>query len=245
MNDTAVILAAGRGSRLAPNTDRVPKALVPVGGRPLLERSLGALHRARGIKRFVIVAGYRAEAFKALQLPAGCSTEIILNPRWAETNSMASLTLGIDRIKDGGTILEGDCCFDDRLLAAKPMRANSSVWYVRKFQAVDDGCSPREDAEGRVNGFSIEPRGSTTAQWKSCGLFELTPKLAKDYKGWLDAAVHAGRENDKLDQILTEHLNEADLTLADIGTAPWCEVDDCDDLRRAEMLFGQMGAQQQ
>lgn len=245
MNDVAVILAAGRGSRLAPNTDRVPKALVPVGGRPLLERSLAALHRARGIKRFVIVAGYRAEAFGALRVPAGCAIEILLNPRWAETNSMVSLALGIGRLHDGGTILEGDCCFDERLLAAAPMRANSSIWYVRKFQPFDDGCSPRVDSTGRVNGFSIEPRGSASAQWKSCGLFELTPQLARNYKTWLDAAVKAGRENDKLDQILTEHLNDADLTLAAIGSAPWCEVDDCDDLRRAEMLFGQTGAQQQ
>jgi len=49
----AMILAAGRGRRLAPLTDRVPKPLVPVGGRPILEHILAFL-RAGGIEEVVI-----------------------------------------------------------------------------------------------------------------------------------------------------------------------------------------------
>ncbi|MEA1924315.1 MAG: nucleotidyltransferase family protein [Candidatus Altiarchaeota archaeon] len=53
----AVILAAGRGRRLRPLTDEVPKALLPVDGRPLLKQHLISLSKA-GIDSFIIVVGF-------------------------------------------------------------------------------------------------------------------------------------------------------------------------------------------
>lgn len=60
----AMVLAAGRGTRLAPLTDTVPKPLVPVAGRPLLEHILEFLH-AGGIREVVMNLhhlGHRIEA---------------------------------------------------------------------------------------------------------------------------------------------------------------------------------------
>ncbi|HFC12138.1 MAG TPA: nucleotidyltransferase family protein, partial [Anaerolineae bacterium] len=54
---TAVLLAAGRGSRLRPHTDHTPKPLLPVAGRPTLDYVLTAVARA-GIERVVIVTHY-------------------------------------------------------------------------------------------------------------------------------------------------------------------------------------------
>ncbi|MEK7233867.1 MAG: nucleotidyltransferase family protein [Elusimicrobiota bacterium] len=55
----ALILAAGRGSRLKPLTDETPKALLPVGGVPMLERALVRLKEA-GVKLFVVNAHHHA-----------------------------------------------------------------------------------------------------------------------------------------------------------------------------------------
>ena len=55
-----VLLCAGVGQRLRPLTDTLPKALVPVAGRPLLEHHLEAW-RSAGIRRVILVVGYRAE----------------------------------------------------------------------------------------------------------------------------------------------------------------------------------------
>ena len=66
----ALILAAGVGSRLAPLTDETPKALIPVGGMPLLERALLRL-KAAGADSFVVNA--HAHARKVTDFCAGLS----------------------------------------------------------------------------------------------------------------------------------------------------------------------------
>lgn len=60
----AVILAGGRGARLAPLTDRTPKPLLPVAGRPVVVHQLSML-AALGISRVVLTTSYRAEQFRS------------------------------------------------------------------------------------------------------------------------------------------------------------------------------------
>lgn len=79
----AVILAAGRGSRMRGLTAEKPKCLVELAGRPLLHWQMDAL-RAGGIDRLLVVRGYAAHC-----LAGDFAT--VDNPRWAETNMVASL----------------------------------------------------------------------------------------------------------------------------------------------------------
>jgi L-glutamine-phosphate cytidylyltransferase len=80
----AIILAAGRGSRMKSLTDGRPKCLIELRGKPLLEWQLRALRDA-GIDEIAIVTGYRRE------LLAGRGLVEFFNPRWAETDMVASL----------------------------------------------------------------------------------------------------------------------------------------------------------
>ena len=59
--EQAVILAGGRGERLRPFTDLAPKPLVPVNGTPFLDYLIESLRQA-GIRRILLLLGYRAEA---------------------------------------------------------------------------------------------------------------------------------------------------------------------------------------
>lgn len=86
MNDNAtaaVILAAGRGSRMRDLTAERPKCLVELAGRPLLHWQLDAL-RGAGIPRVLVVRGYAAQCLQGDFATAE-------NPRWAETNMVGSL----------------------------------------------------------------------------------------------------------------------------------------------------------
>lgn len=242
---TAVILAAGRGMRLAPATDHTPKPLVSVAGRPILEWIFDAFTRATPVRRFVVVVGYKAGEFSRISAPPGCTITLVENTRWAETNSMASLALGMPHLLNGGYIVEGDCCFDAKLFSAAQNSPNA--WFVHPFSQNDDGCCLWSDSTGHIQRLTIESKNASLplnspAHWKSCGVVSITPELARKLNGWLNDALRAGRERDYYDLILRDHLDEADLTVADIGTARWFEIDSPADLQQAEDLFRSGGA---
>lgn len=56
-----LIPAAGRGIRLTPHTGRIPKSLLKVGGKPIIEQNIGLLRDALGIKQVYILIGYKKE----------------------------------------------------------------------------------------------------------------------------------------------------------------------------------------
>lgn len=86
--ETAVLMAAGLGSRMRPLTDKIPKPLVSVNGLPLIETMIGAL-RKRGVSRIYIVVGYRKEQFS--YLPEKYEEVVLVeNPEYLSKNNISS-----------------------------------------------------------------------------------------------------------------------------------------------------------
>ena len=79
----AVILAAGRGSRMNHLTESRPKCLLQVGGQTILEYQIELLREA-GIRDICVVVGYGKEAVFDV---VGNSVHTIVNQAWAQTNS--------------------------------------------------------------------------------------------------------------------------------------------------------------
>lgn len=113
----AILLAAGLGSRLRPVVGERPKALLEVGGRTLLDRSVERL-RAAGVERLVAVVGYRAAPLVEAVERLWPGVEIVENPDFADTGSMRSLALAAARCPDGALVLESDLIYEARALPA-------------------------------------------------------------------------------------------------------------------------------
>ncbi len=107
----AIILAAGRGSRLHPYTSDCPKCLTELGGQTLIGRQLGVL-RACGVSDIVIVGGYRAEMLR-LQ-----GTRQIINADWADTNMVESLFAAEAEFGDDLIVAYSDIVYEPRVLEA-------------------------------------------------------------------------------------------------------------------------------
>ena len=84
MSAKAILLAAGSGSRLMPYTSGLPKGLVPLAGKALLERQIDVLG-ATGVDDILLVGGYEFRQLERFDVP------IVLNPDFTTTNMVASL----------------------------------------------------------------------------------------------------------------------------------------------------------
>lgn len=100
----AIILAAGRGTRLGEAAQGKPKCLLPVGDISLLEHQLQALHQL-GIQQICVVVGYRDQQIRSL---IGDTCTYIFNPDYQETNSLYSLWLARRWVSGPFILLNGD-----------------------------------------------------------------------------------------------------------------------------------------
>jgi len=88
----AILLAAGLGSRLGNLTKVVPKPLIPINGKPIIERNIEYIIEA-GLDRVILVVGYMKEKFDYLKDKYAKEIEIIpvFNPQFKECNTISSM----------------------------------------------------------------------------------------------------------------------------------------------------------
>jgi 2-aminoethylphosphonate-pyruvate transaminase len=110
----AVILAAGRGTRLQGYIDNIPKGFIKLHEKTLIERSIETL-KSNGIERVLIVTGYLSHFYEELAEKLDFVTTV-KNPKFADSGSMFSLYEARERINEDFLLLESDLIFEDRAI---------------------------------------------------------------------------------------------------------------------------------
>jgi len=109
----AIILAAGKSKRLGPLTAAVPKCLLKLNGRTILQHQLESLAR-NGIEDITVVTGFCDEAIRE---HCGSAVHYILNASYETTNSIYSLWLGLQGVDRGVIIMNADVVFHPDILS--------------------------------------------------------------------------------------------------------------------------------
>ena len=115
-----IILAAGQGKRLLPLTSDVPKALLDIGGKTLIERQVEAF-AANGLRDFVVVTGYGADKMEAalsgIAAKLGVTITPLFNPFYAVADNLASCWLARPFMDRDFIQVNGDNVFQGDLVA--------------------------------------------------------------------------------------------------------------------------------
>ncbi|HVJ00104.1 MAG TPA: NTP transferase domain-containing protein [Sphingomonas sp.] len=113
-----IILSAGNGTRLLPLTRDMPKCLVDVDGRSILDRQLEALAEA-GVARAVVVVGYRARRVQAHldAVTAPLPVDLVYNPFWRVASSIGSVWEARAHLDAPFVLMNGDTVFDPQVIA--------------------------------------------------------------------------------------------------------------------------------
>jgi choline kinase len=117
MQKQAIILIAGRSTRIRSIVKNNPKCLMKFGSYSLIDIQISSLMHA-GIKNIIFVVGYRAnKIIKHLDMKYPRNKFIYLhNKNWSKTNVAGSLYVARDFLPRGGLILHGDILFSTRML---------------------------------------------------------------------------------------------------------------------------------
>jgi len=123
----AIIMAAGTGSRMRPVTETIPKPMIPVKGKRMIDSVIQALHK-NGIFEIYVVVGYLKEQFKVLEQEYENLT-LIENPYYDTCNNISSLYVAREHLSDV-IILDGDqVIFNPAILAPEFERSGyNAVW---------------------------------------------------------------------------------------------------------------------
>ena len=172
----AVVLAGGRGTRLAPYTTVLPKPLMPLGDMPILEILLRRLARA-GIRDVTLAVGHLAallEAYFGDGSRFGVSLDYSYEDEPAGTAGPLALVEGLDEtflVMNGDLLTTID--FADLLRAHRTRGAAVTVGLFEKQIALDLGVV-EADADGRVTDYVEKP---TLTYEVSVGIYAMEPSV--------------------------------------------------------------------
>lgn len=230
-----VILAAGNGDRFK-NASRHSKLLHPVGGQPLLLRTLHTA-AAAGVSSFCVVVGFEANRVRELveaHLPDGVDVQFVHNPDWHLENGLSALAARDYCDGERFALLMGDHLFEEsvlRRLLAHELRGADSVLAVDSLPA--DPSVAAEATRVRLNGRRITAIGKNVDPWDALdtGMFVFSPALFDA----LDEARSAGETT--LSAGVQRLAAQGLMLAADVSGAAWCDVDTIADLDAAETLL--------
>ncbi len=228
----ALILAAGDGDRLHPLTDCLPKALVPLRGRPIISYVLDSLSAAR-VDEVTIVVGYHGEQLRtALQnwCPPGMTLRFVDNPAH-DLGNARSIWAGRDAMTaDGFVLVMGDHLVESSLIAAVARHADGRCRLAIDRAAPGD---PRaaEATRARVRDGRVVDLGKALDDWNALdtGVFWCAPSI-------FDAITPALRDGEA-GAVFASLAHAGELDAVDVTGSRWIDIDTAADLREAETML--------
>ena len=244
----AVILAAGQGIRLRPITADLPKCLVPVNGKPIMQYQLECIEKS-GIDECIIVAGFKWEKVEQYFGSQFGNTKIIYikNDWFEETNNIYSLWLAKHHLLEDIILLEGDVLFEPHLLEEIQRSLHPNLVVVDKFQPPMNGTILFANlgfATAMMLKINQPVDFDYRGAFKTVNIYAFSRVTLQDHLlPALEFLVSKGQTDQFYEVAISKLIAQGDLLLAThlIGKGSWAEIDEPEDIRRAEEIVARWG----
>lgn len=230
MIKTAVILAAGLGSRLKDRTKTMPKGFLTIDEKPLIIHSIEKLAQA-GIERIIIGTGYHSEFYEDLKSRFPL-VECIKNDEYSSTGSMYTLYNIRNYINEDFLLLESDLLYDKRGLYELIEDDRSDVILSSgKTYSGDEVYIEADECNNLINMSKVSSELNSIYS----ELVGITKVSLDFYNKMCNYTCKALEQNSKLDyeKVIVAASKEKDIYVKKLEGYAWCEIDDESHLERA------------
>ena len=234
----AIILAAGMASRLRPLTLTIPKSLLKVGERSLLQRSMDALI-ANGVTEFCIVTGYlheMIEDFVKKQYADSIRVTFIYNKVYETTNNIYSLWLARPFAEGQEVLLlDSDLLYDPQIVTRVLATDAPNVLTLIRHELGEEEMKVVTDAQGSIKEIS-KTCNPAEAAGESLGI----EKMGKDYTKALYRELEPMMNEEHLENVFYERAFERLIPqghtyqVLDVTELFSCELDTIEDFENAK-----------
>jgi L-glutamine-phosphate cytidylyltransferase len=238
MSMQAVLLAAGLGSRLGSLTERLPKALIPVGGQPLLTYAV-RFALAAGARDVIVVGGYGYDLVAAEVHSRALPVRLLENTGFRDGNlvSLQCARPHVDGARDV-LLMNIDHIYRPAIAALAAVVADDVTAFVDTDRTLgDDDMKVQRDDAGRVRHIA-----KTLMTWDAgyVGMTKIPAAAQERYWAEADAALADEGRAIHVERILARlAVRGAAPVCRDISGHGWLEVDLPEERERAEAALRQ------
>lgn len=237
MKKTALILAAGMGTRMGTLTAEHTKALLEVGGTTLLDRMVSSL-RSIGFENIVVVGGYKFERTQAEVARIGGAIAVIENTEYTLQN-LTSFAKGLDMVQEGGLlVVNADYIFSDTTMKAvgSSLFEETALYCSFETSGVTDDVMKVHVGDGVLLEMSKQLSAFEAIY---TGMFFLKDEhlsLAREALPFIWDSI--GKEKATVEHLLSAFQGQGiNIAVLDVGPANWFEIDTAEELQAAREAY--------
>jgi len=229
---SAIILAAGQGTRLRGVVSGEPKGFLRLGDQPIVQESIGRLLSA-GIGPIVIVTGYSSAHYDELASHYSGDVCTVRNEKFADSGSMYSLYCARKFVKGPFLLLESDLIYepralqvllehpaDEAILLSGPTNAGDEVFVATKGGYLDGMSKDPGELDGDIAGELV-------------GICKISERLFEHMSRIAESAFETSLDFDYETDCLVAAGREMPIPCPLVSDLLWAEIDDPQHLRRA------------
>lgn len=243
---TALILAAGYGSRIADVTTN-PKSMLPINEKSLMDWHFESLAKV-GIKDVVVVTGYKRNVLESYleKYKSNFNLDFAVNDDYKIKGNTYSLFFGLEKVETDFLLFDADLIYDTEILRSFVEDHHANQILVGESSIDDIECAKcMIDQEGYVR-MTIDKRAVSAqerAKYKFAGEAIGILKFSKKYRDDMFDECKKFLADEKnvsknWEHVMNEFLHTHEMSVHQSVSDKWVEIDNREDYERAQKLFG-------